>query len=96
MVGSLLHTLNGSAYEFDVRGRLVRRLGNHRGHPPTHNLCRDGDWRRLESIALHPSPDGIRVQILWESGGIDVRSTLLSAVLDPRALESLLPLFAYF
>ena len=92
MAGALLHTLTGSVYEFDVDARAARRLGNHDGRPPTPNVANDGSWRRLTGIAMHRSPDGVRVQILWESRGIDVRSTLLSAALDEGELETLLPL----
>ena len=95
MAGALLHTLSGSVYEFDIDARAARRLGNHNGQPPTPNVASDGSWRRLTSIALHPSPHGVRVQILWASGRLDVRSTLLSAALDARELASLLPLVAY-
>ncbi len=94
MVGSLLHTLTGSVYEFDVRGRAARRLGNHDGQPPTPNLGRDGAWRLLERIAMHPSPDGIRVHIVWRVDTPGFRSTLLSAALDPRELDPLAPLVA--
>lgn len=94
MAGAMLHTLTGSVYEFDVDARAARRLGNHDGKPPTPNVASDGSWRRLNGIAMHPSPDGIRVQILWETGIAEVRSTLLSAALDEWELEALLPLIA--
>ena len=84
-----LHTVTGSVYEFDVAGRRVRRLGNHGGSAPTPHIARDGAWHPLRAIALHATPDGVRAQLLWRLDENVLRSTLLSAALDPRELEAL-------
>ena len=88
----LLHTITGSVYEFDVARRRVRRLGNHGGTAPTPHLSRDGSWRVLQSVALHATPNGVRALLVWQLDDDILRSTLLSAAMDPREVVALKPL----
>lgn len=72
-------TVSGSAYEVDLPGHRIRRVGNAAGRAPTPRLGRDGQWRTFLVLALTavPPEPGPSILIRWdETGGATITSMI--------------------
>lgn len=75
-------TASGSAYEVDIRGQRIRRVGNAAGRPPTPRQGDDGHWRTFYTLVLThvPTEPQPSILIIWDEAGAATITSMINTL----------------